>query len=69
MVKTLMNLKCNCVFADKTKKYSSGGTTLHDSNGQTALYFIVKNMPEIVIILQYIKTKTSFVFNFRPKKL
>ena len=45
MVKMLMNLKCNCVFVDKTKK-----RTLHDSNGQTALYFIVKNMPEIVII-------------------
>ena len=44
MVKLLLNLNCRCSFTDpKTKKY-----TLNDANGQTALYWIVTKMPDIV---------------------
>ena len=46
MVKLLLSLDCNSIFADpKTKK-----GVLRDDHGQTALYYIVKNMPEHVII-------------------
>jgi hypothetical protein len=49
MVKLLLKLKCNSVYRDPfTKKYSSGGTTLHDTNGQTSLFWIIKNVPECV---------------------
>ena len=44
MVKLLLNLKCNSVFRDPlTKKI-----TLHDIHGQTALFWIITNIPESV---------------------
>jgi ankyrin repeat protein len=44
MVKLLLKLKCNSVYRDPlTKK-----TTLHDTNGQTSLFWIIKNVPECV---------------------
>jgi hypothetical protein len=41
-----MNLKCNCVFADKTKKYSSGGTNLSESNGRKLFENEIKDIEE-----------------------
>jgi hypothetical protein len=44
MVKYLLSIKCNSVFTDpKTKK-----NILDDINGQSALYWILTNMPELV---------------------
>jgi hypothetical protein len=44
MVKLLLKLKCNSVYRDPfTKK-----TTLYDTNGQTSLFWIIKNVPECV---------------------
>ena len=44
MVKLLISLKCCISFTDKTKK-----ETLNDIKGQTALYWIIYKMPDIVI--------------------
>lgn len=45
MVKLLMRLKCNVAFTDKTKR-----ETLNNNSGQSALYWIVTKMPDIVRI-------------------
>lgn len=43
MVKLLINLKCSISFTNENKN-----ETLNDVNGQTALYWIVTKMPDIV---------------------
>lgn len=44
MVILLISLKCNVIFVDPKNKKG----IIRDSNGQTILYWIVKNMPELV---------------------
>ena len=46
MLKLLLSLKCNCCYADENGKK----TTLHDTSGQTALYWIVTKVPDLVCI-------------------
>jgi hypothetical protein len=46
MVKLLMDLKCCISFTDGKKK-----ETLNNVKGQTALYWIVSKMPDIVTLL------------------
>ena len=43
MVKLLMKLQCCVSFTDETKE-----ETLNDSKGQSALYWIIAKMPDIV---------------------
>jgi hypothetical protein len=44
MVKLLLSLECKCIFNDPKNKKN----IIRDINGQSILYYIVKNMPEYV---------------------
>ena len=50
MVKTLMNLQCNVGFTDEKIKQE----ILCNDKGQTALYWIVTKMPDIVNLISNI---------------
>lgn len=58
MVKLLIELKCCISFTDDSKR-----ETLNSNNGQTALYWIVTKMPDIVSLISIRNENKRFYLN------